>query len=338
MFWGKQENLLSESAGPIEKTVWTVAGGKGGTGKSVVTANLGIGLSALGYYTTLIDADLGGANLHTCLNIRRPGASLQDFLSKKAESLDDVLLDTPNERLKLISGGSDLVGIANLSYQTKMKLIRHMNTLKADFILVDLGAGTAFNTLDFFVLSNEGIIVCNPEPNAKLDAYSFLKNVVYRKLQAGFKNDAVIREILQSVGSGETGQHFSIGSIMKLAQQRNGNSTTKIESVLKGFQPKLIMNKVRRKSQAAEGYQIVNLAKEYLGIQVNYIGIVEYDQKVIDANEKMMPFLLEFPNCAASKSIVNIIQQLGIVHNDMTERKFKKQFSKEMKSASKGWE
>ncbi len=338
MFWGKNENSLSESAGPIEKTIWTVAGGKGGTGKSVVTANLGIGLSTLGYYTTLIDADLGGANLHTCLSIRRPTASLQDFLSRKAESLADVLLDTPNEKLKLISGGSELVGIANLSYQTKMKLIRHMNGLKADFILVDLGAGTAFNTLDFFVLSNEGIIVCNPEPNAKLDAYSFLKNVVYRKLYGGFKNDPIIREILQSVGSGENGQHFSIGTIMKQAQQRNGNSTTKIEDLLRNFHPKLIMNKVRRRSQAAEGYQIVNLAKEYLGIQLNYIGIVEYDQKVIDANERMMPFLLEYPNCAASKNIVNIIQQLGIVHNDLSDRQLKKQFSKEMKAASKDWE
>ena len=338
MFWDKQKLSVLTDSGPIDKSLWTVAGGKGGTGKSVLTANLGLGLSTLGYKTTLLDADLGGANLHTCLNIRRPSANLNDFLSKRVETLSDVLLETPNERLKLISGGSELIGIANLNYQKKKKLLRHMNTLDADFILVDLGAGTSYNTLDFFALSNEGIIICNPEPNAKLDAYAFLKNSVYRKLHTSIKDKYLIKEILQPIGSGDSGKIFKISDILDMAQQMNGNSVGQINDILKNFRPKLIMNKIRRKSQIAEGNQLVNLAKEYLGVQLEYVGFVEYDQKVIDASEKMMPFLLEYPNCAASKNVIGIIQTLGICQNDVSERKLKKQFAKEMKIAARDWE
>ena len=54
-----------------------------------------------------------------------------------------------------------------------MKLIRHINKLEADYIIVDLGAGITYNTLDFFNLSSNGIVICNPEPNAKYDAFYF---------------------------------------------------------------------------------------------------------------------------------------------------------------------
>lgn len=338
MFWGKSKSSLLTPVGTIEKALWTVAGGKGGTGKSVVTANLGLALSTLGYNTIAVDADLGAANLHTCLNIRRPSVTLNDFLANKVNTLAAVLLDTPNEKLKLISGGSELLGIANLNYQKKMKFMRHLNTLNAHFILVDLGAGTGFNVLDFFLLSNEGIIVCNPEPNAKLDAYSFLKNGVFRKLQSSLKDEDVIQKILQSVGSDTNNKGFEVSRLLKIARSMNGSTADKMSTVLTEFRPKLIMNKIRRKSQIAEGYQLVNLAKEYLGIQLDYLGFIEYDQKVIDASEKMMPFLLEYPNCSASQNIFKILYSLGITQNDGSERSFKKELSKEMKTVAKNWE
>ena len=80
--------------------VWAIAGGKGGTGKSVIAANLGIALSSIGTKVILIDGDLGGANLHTCLNIRHPQANLNDFITNDKKDLSEILLDTPAERLK----------------------------------------------------------------------------------------------------------------------------------------------------------------------------------------------------------------------------------------------
>ena len=143
--------LLDEC--PLEKKIWAIAGGKGGTGKTVITSNLGVGLAILGYKVILIDGDLGGADLHLSFGIPVPRRNLNDFLSGRVPTLDDVILPTKSDNLSLICGGSELIGLANLHHQRKEKLKRHINRLDADYILVDLGAGTAYNTLDFFIIS-----------------------------------------------------------------------------------------------------------------------------------------------------------------------------------------
>ena len=145
-----------------EPIIWPIAGGKGGTGKSTMVANIGVGLSLLGYKVILVDGDLGGSDLHLFFDQISPPRSLSTFLTKEVSSLQDVLLPTPNENLHLVCGGSELVGMANLSYMAKSKLLRHIKSLDADYILIDLGAGSAYNTLDLFTLSNNGIIVCTP--------------------------------------------------------------------------------------------------------------------------------------------------------------------------------
>ena len=123
-----------------DKKVWTFAGGKGGTGKTAMTANIGIALATMGYHIILVDADLGGANLHTILNIKRPELTLSDFINRRVESLNDILLSTPSENLMLISGGTEMIGLANIPYQSKVRLQKHLERLEADYILLDLGA------------------------------------------------------------------------------------------------------------------------------------------------------------------------------------------------------
>ncbi|MDO9351755.1 MAG: P-loop NTPase, partial [Deltaproteobacteria bacterium] len=77
-----------------QRVIWTIGGGKGGSGKSFITTNIGICLSKLGARVILIDADLGGANLHTFLGILPPVLSLSDFIKKRVSHLKDVLIHT----------------------------------------------------------------------------------------------------------------------------------------------------------------------------------------------------------------------------------------------------
>jgi len=317
--------------------VWAIAGGKGGTGKSVVSANLGIGLAMLGKRVILIDGDLGGANLHTVLNIRHPQYNLNDFLTNEKTSLKDILLDTPARTLKLISGGSELVGIANIQHFKKIKLLRHIMRLPADYILVDLGAGQTYNTLDFFNLSNEGIIVTNPEPNAKIDAYSFIKNVVYRKMISCFKRDTPVYKLIKKILVDERHKSFQLPKLPMIVGQSFPEEGKKLAAILHSFKPKLIMNKIRRNSQISEGLQIVTLSTEYLGINLKYLGYIETDQRVVDASELMMPFVLKYPRSRASHNLFKILASLNVDNsNGRTFRHFY-QFKNEMKSQAKAW-
>ena len=138
---------------PAHKTnqIWAIGGGKGGVGKSLVTANVSICLALMGHKVVTIDLDLGGANLHTCLGVPIPEKTLSDYISKKVSNLNEILTQTAIPNLSIISGAQDEVGVANLKSLQKAKILRRLRELKADYIILDLGAGTTFNTLDFFI-------------------------------------------------------------------------------------------------------------------------------------------------------------------------------------------
>jgi len=143
--------------------MWAVGGGKGGVGKSLVTLLLGASLARFGRRVIMIDADLGGSNLHTLTGIRYPEYTLADFISRKVETLEQLVMETPVDNLRLISGADDILGIANPKFTQKGKLFAHIGKLEADFILLDLGAGSSFTTIDFFLYAPNKIVVVTPQ-------------------------------------------------------------------------------------------------------------------------------------------------------------------------------
>ena len=321
----------------LEKRVWAVAGGKGGTGKTMVTTNLGVGLAILGYKVILIDGDLGGADLHLSFGMPVPKRNLNDFLSGRVPNLDDVLLHTHSANLSLICGGSELIGLANLPYQRKEKLKRHINQLDADFILVDLGAGTAYNTLDFFVISNEGVIVCNPEPQAKIDAYAFVKNAVYRRLLQTFGRNTILKDLIINFGNNAQ-RALKIRDLIALIGKEVPEYASRAQEIVDTFQPKLIMNKVRKKSQLEDANRFIYLVREYLNVEMKCLGHIEYDERVVDACEKMHPFLLDSPTSKVSLSIYNTLFNMGIRDRQLRyDKNTYKKMSKGVKLESKLW-
>ena len=119
--------------------VVAVGGGKGGIGKSLVSANMAVSLAQSGKQVVLLDADLGGANLHTYLGMQPPKRTLSEFVSRQAEHLDELITPTNVPNLGLISGALDALGAANLKYNEKVRLLREILRLKVDVVVVDLG-------------------------------------------------------------------------------------------------------------------------------------------------------------------------------------------------------
>src|SRR5512136_2207425 len=99
--------------------IWPIGGGKGGTGKSFLTGNLGILLARQRFRTVLIDADLGAANLHTVLGLDCPEKCLSDFLSKGSTTLQETVVETPISNLYMISGARNKLDVANLAHEQK---------------------------------------------------------------------------------------------------------------------------------------------------------------------------------------------------------------------------
>src|SRR3569833_2571519 len=89
-----------------------VGGGKGGVGKSLVSTNLAVALARTGAKVVMLDADLGAPNLHTMFGIMRPQRTVEDFLSGRSATLDEVALATPIPGLRLIAGAEGARGAA----------------------------------------------------------------------------------------------------------------------------------------------------------------------------------------------------------------------------------
>jgi flagellar biosynthesis protein FlhG len=161
-----------------------VASGKGGVGKTLVAANLAIALAQANRRVILADLDLGGSNLHLVLGLNVGGPSIGTFLGKKKIDFSEAVHETGIPNLRFIPGDAEIPGLANLTASQKNMIVRRLSGLDADYLILDLGAGTSQNTLDFFLMSGQGIIVTTPTPTATVNAYLFLKNAAFRPAPA----------------------------------------------------------------------------------------------------------------------------------------------------------
>jgi flagellar biosynthesis protein FlhG len=166
-----------------------VGGGKGGVGKSMVAAHLAIVLGRLGYRTTLVDADLGAPNLHTLLGLARPGPGLAGFLDHDVATLAEAAVSPGVPNVSLVSGTAR-PGDANLNHGQKLRLLRAIATLPAEVVVIDVGAGSAYNTLDFVVIADVKLVVATPELTSLCNAYAFLKACVQRVVKKLAKDAA----------------------------------------------------------------------------------------------------------------------------------------------------
>ncbi len=288
--------------------VWAVGGGKGGVGKSLISANISICLALMGYKVVAIDLDLGGANLHTCLGVSIPEKTLSDFLSKKVTSLSDLLTPTPVQNLSLISGAQDNIGIANIKHMQKGKILSRLSELDADFVLFDLGAGTSFNTLDFFISADKGILVALPEPTSIENTYRFIKSVYHRKLKS-VEELLEVGPIIDQTLNAKMSQGAPVDIISKVSaiDQAMG---ARLKREIDGFRPNLIINQVRTQTDIDIGFSMKIITKKYFGIDLDYAGYFDYDATVWQSIKRRRPLLLEFPNSELVNNFDHIVHRL----------------------------
>jgi flagellar biosynthesis protein FlhG len=293
------------------KKIWAIGGGKGGVGKSLVSANVAICLALMGNKVVAVDLDLGGANLHTCLGLPIPQVTLSDYVSKKITNFEDLLVSTPINNLKIISGAQDELGMANLKHMHKNQIIRKLHDLDADYILFDLGAGTAFNTIDFFITADKGILVVLPEPTSIENTYRFIKSVFYRRLkmvEGVAEIEAFINESMNAkIASGGT---TSPSDLVRRITETNPEVGLRIKNEMADFRPNLIINQVRSQADIDIGYSIQSVCRKYFGIEMTFPGYLDYDQSVWQSVRKRKPLLIEYPNSKLVNNFDRIVNRL----------------------------
>ena len=168
--------LIEPTVGPVARRARTMAltSGKGGVGKTFLSANLAAALARRGQRVLVLDADLGLANLDVVLNLH-PKITLHDVFTGKVH-LEDAILPAPGG-FSVLLAGSGLVEYSRLTPEVRDQLQRIIDTLapRYDHILIDTGAGISDVVLYAVSLADDVLVVVTPEPTSMTDAYATIK-------------------------------------------------------------------------------------------------------------------------------------------------------------------
>jgi len=234
----------------------------------------------MGKRVVLVDADLGGANLHTCLGLAGPPLTLGDFIQRRVERIEDVAVETGRPGLRLISGASDFLSAANINYAQKVRVLNRIRGLDVDVVLMDLGAGTAYNIIDFFLAADVSLLVVVPEPTSIENGYRFIKSALYRRLRRAAEGDEV-RRMVDSAIDAKNGSGFRTPlDLLAAVEREEPRAAEALRRELCTYQPRFVVNQVRGDADAAIGHQLVTACARHLGIRAAYAGFVRYDDAV----------------------------------------------------------
>lgn len=241
------------------KTI-AITSGKGGVGKTSLAVSLSIAMAQNGAKVTLLDADLGLANINVVLGII-PKYNLYHVIKGK-KRLKEIVIDVP-EGIQIIAGASGFHQLADLDDKQRNDFIESIGEIDAgDYMVIDTGAGVGQNVLSFLTASDEVVVVTTPEPTAITDAYGIIKSIV-------------------------------------------SQSKTLDKPI------KLIVNRVQSVSEGKRvADRIINIAGQFLNVQVENIGFVFDDVYVSKAIRNQKPFIVSFPKSKASVCVNMIADRL----------------------------
>ncbi len=297
--------------------VMAVGSGKGGVGKTIIAANLALSMAQCpgnrGKRIIAVDLDLGCGNLNTCLGVRLPDSSINDFLFGRVGDLRELLVPTCFDNLKLISCSYRGSEIIQLEDGVKRKLEEQIANLPADIVVLDLGGGVAPDVLDFFRIAQDRIVVTTAESLALHNAFLFLKSAIYRSLGSQLEAEPFLQPIqlqLNDVLSRNGG--LTVERLLEHLKTWDRYSSYIVAGMLGEMRYKLILNMFRGGPEERYLGNFCNLVRKYLYLRGNieYLGAVEYEEKVRSSTQGLEPFLLGYPATQAAINIRRIAELL----------------------------
>jgi flagellar biosynthesis protein FlhG len=290
--------------------ILAVGGGKGGVGKSVVSANVAAALAGAGRRCAIVDLDLGGANLHTLLGVSRPRYTLSHLFAGDVSSLSDLMFQTSVPNLWLVSGNQALLETATPSQGKKDRLVRQIRELDVDDVILDLGAGSGYAVLDFFLLARRGIVVATPEPTSIENAEYFLRAAFHRSLREPSRRPDVAAAIRRLRENGRERRVHSAGELIALVRAIDPPAAKPLEDCARAFAPLLVVNQVRTAEHRGVGPRIVSSCRDRLDVAIEFAGAIESDPNVLAAVERRQPALQAFPSCRFSRQVEALARRL----------------------------
>ena len=288
-------------------SIVSVGSGKGGVGKSVVASNLALLLAREGRRVVLVDLDVGGANVHVMFGHFDLGVTLSDFLDRKVDTLNDATIELESLfNLKIIPGTGETLRSANLHYAKKMRLIRAFKRMDADVVVVDVGPGTNYHSLDFFLLGDIQLAVTTTDPASVVDVYRFIKLAAIRKALRPFLQR---ERITTSIA---TQDFSSMAQVFNAVKQVDADRLVLVQKAIADFKPCLIMNRLAV-NRRINPQILQSLLKEYTGRDLTILGSIPEDEAVEISVRNFLPVVMHAPKSPAAVSFEKVARSLQLM-------------------------
>lgn len=287
-------------------TVIAIASGKGGVGKSLLAASVSIYFAQLNKQVVLVDTNFGCSNLHTLVGVSEIPSSLHRFLRNEIKRLSDVVSPTSFGGLGLIAGLDNGLGAANPRPSQRRRLLAQLPLLRADYVVVDIAAGSGFDVLDTFLAADHQILITEPEPTAIETAFRLIKSAFLRKLR-GVRG---LDELLAAPGCDVHGGLVTPHQLRQAAQHRDPELAQAITTAMAELRPLLVVNNTRTRDDLELGPALTIVARRHLGLPVEYLGHIEADDMVWVSVRKRRPLLVEYPEAKVSRDIERLARRL----------------------------
>ena len=151
----------------------TIASGKGGVGRTTVSANLAMGLARQGFRTCLFDADLALADIHILFGLY-PEHDLKEVVFSQRR-IKDILIQHQSG-IDIVPGRAGDEKMADLVPEKIEYITQCLSDMSEtyDFIIIDSASGISRDVVSFCMVSSDIILLLTPDPASLIGGYSFL--------------------------------------------------------------------------------------------------------------------------------------------------------------------
>jgi len=271
-------------------TVIPIASGKGGVGKSVFAVGLAAALARLGRKTVLIDLDFGAPNTHSLLGIRNEHPGVGDFLRVRGSDLASLRVETSITDLTFLPGDGHSPLMPSITYAEKLKLGRAIAALPAEFVVLDLGGGSATTTLDLFSMVPRGILLTVPELPTFMNLMAFLRNLVFRRIERGVRGNLFLREYMRNLrGRSIHEETVRVSEILEHVHTEDPVLGERVAEIIRSIRPRLILNFGTDPGELSWLMRAASVVRERLSVQLDSFGFLPIDPELIRAIRQARP-------------------------------------------------
>ncbi|HEY5955742.1 MAG TPA: P-loop NTPase, partial [Polyangiaceae bacterium] len=291
---GSFKNGFAGSEMPAPRAVRhvvAVAGGRAGVGKSTIAINLAVYLAQLGRTVVLVDSDPTGAELHTMLGVP---ASLDARENDEADNIEMTTVPTPVPGLMLLPQLYSSGSTSPVRPGRKAMWSRRLRHLEADYVILDLGAGTSPAQLDLFLTSDTGLCVATPEPPSIESTYRFVRALFVRRVRRLLVKDRFKARLAERVLQELPALPRPIEIVQALARFEVSLAELAANE-LSMLTPHLVINGVRLRTDSEVGPQVCEMSRRFLGVDMDYLGQIEQDDSVWLSVVRKRPLLIDSP-------------------------------------------